>query len=573
MQRGFQISLSIAAVVFLSDLALGQQPYTIGSRLGDLKGTVKTVNNGTTKVFSFLNIPYAKAPVGALRFAKPEPYGRWEGVLDATKLGSACIQPPDPFNKTTFKSLSEDCLHLNIYVPNNFTSEKRSVMVWIHGGAYIYGSGTLYNGTMLAAQGDVVVVTINYRLGIFGFLSYNETIARGNYGLWDQMLALKWVQDNIEDYSGDPSSITIFGESAGGFSVSLLSLIPRNKGLFHRVIAESGVSDTFLSLSQHAKLTATALGDALGCVYDPLTRNFKTVLYCLRSKSVDEIFKVLNIFGTYFISSLTIEIPFAPVIDGDLFNEFPSKLLSNPSSDELAFFKSLDMIIGNCNMEGSLYLAMTPEEQDRYGFNISTGIPQEFFCDNFIPAIVRTYFDSNAKVSKAICEEYKVNNDPDEQSRQVLQMYTDLFFISPTFSSLFAHSNSKTYKTTNTFQYLFNNKTPLPYGAPRPAWYRGSGHASELPFLFGIEDLHYRHIDVTEDEFKLALIMKDLWTNFAKTGDPNGSGLPKWPQFDPSMQTYLQLNYANLTSLNKYEAERTKFWLNTIPNIMHTNQN
>lgn len=517
LQREIQITLCFVIFMMSSGQASSEQQYILKTKLGDVMGIRKTVNNGSTNVFNFFNIPYAKPPIGGLRFAKPEPFGKWDETLNATKLGNACIQPPDPFNQSILHELSEDCLQLNIYVPNNISSGvKRSVMVWIHGGAYIFGSGTLYNGTMLAARGDVLVVTINYRLGVFGFLSYNETIARGNYGLWDQILALKWVQENIEDYSGDPTSVTIFGESAGGFSVSLLSLIPSNKRLFHRVIAESGVSDSFFSLSVHAKITSITLGDALGCVYDPLTRNFKTVLFCIRSKSAEEILNVLDKVGIYFLSSLTTEIPFAPVIDGELFNDFPSKVLANDLSDELAFFKSLDMIIGNCNMEGSLYLGMTPQEQEKYHINITAGIPQDFFCEKFIPAIVRTYFDHNSKVSEAICKEYKVDNDPDEQSRQVLLMYTDMFFISPTFTSLFAHSGGKAYQST--YQYVFTNKTPLPYGAHRPPWYKGAGHASELVFLFGIEDLHYRNIPVTPEEFQLSYVMKDLWVNFAKTG-------------------------------------------------------
>lgn len=516
-QQETLITLYVFISILISGQTLGEQPYTLKTRLGTITGIRKSVNNGTMEAFNFLNIPYAKPPVGERRFSKPEPFGKWNKTLDATKLGKACIQPPSPFNDSFLHEFSEDCLQLNIYVPNNISSDvRRSVMVWIHGGAYVYGSAILYNGTMLAARGDVVVVTINYRLGVLGFLSYNETIARGNYGIWDQIMALKWVQENIEDYSGDPSSVTIFGESAGGFSVSLLSLIPSNKQLFHRVIAESGVSDSFFSLSVHCKAVSVILGDAVGCVFDPLTRNYKTILSCMRSKSTQDIFKALDSLGGYFLSSLTVEIPFAPVVDGELFNDFPSKLLGNKLSDELAFYKSLDMIIGNCNMEGSLYLGMTASEQEKYKINITVGIPQTFFCKEFIPALVRTYYDDNKKVSDAICQEYKVDNDLDEQSRQVLQMYTDMFFISPTFSSLFAHSSGKAYK--NTYQYVFSNKTPKPYGPPRPQWYQGAGHAAELPFFFGIEDLHYLHLPVTPEEFQLSYIMKDLWTNFAKTG-------------------------------------------------------
>ncbi|CAC5403382.1 Cholinesterase,Putative inactive carboxylesterase 4 [Mytilus coruscus] len=560
--------LSLACLICFFFDEISSVPVTIKTRLGNINGTKEPTPDYTTSVYKFYNIPYAKPPVGNLRFAKSEPYGRWNVTLNATSLGLACMQAPEPYPMFTYNGFSEDCLQLNIYVPNNISSNiKRSVMVWIHGGAYQFGSGTLYNGTMLAARGDVVVVTINYRLGIFGFLSYNDTSARGNFGIWDQILALQWIQENIADYTGDPSSVTIFGESAGGFSVSLLSVMPSIKGLFKRVIAESGVADSFFALTDDSKLVSVALSDAVGCIYDPITKNYNAMLNCMRSKNAGDILKTLDTLATDIETSIRVAIPLAPVIDGELFNDLPSKVLSNKNSPEFAMFRSLDMIVGNCNMEGSLYLLTTVKEQEKYKFNITNGIPNSFLCKHFAPSLSGLYYHHSLKVSEAICNEYSVQDNIDEQSRQVLEMYTDLFFIAPSFSILESHSNNNTY--SKTYQYVFTQKSPLPFGPPRPTWYRGSGHASEVVFLFGIEDLHYSHLPVSTDQFDLALRMKDYWTNFAKTGNPNSKETDvHWPEFNTETKSYMQLNDNNLTRYTYYNSDRVKFWLVTIPNML-----
>ncbi|XP_052071092.1 carboxylesterase 1F-like [Mytilus californianus] len=191
----------------------------------------------------FRNIPFAKPPVGGLRFHQPVPYGSWSDIYDATRFGPSCIQSVngivDQYVPNT--NTSEDCLVLNIYVPSGFSeSNAKSVIIWVHGGGYYLGQGMFYDGSYLSGIGDVIVVTINYRLGVFGFFSTMDDVALGNYGLWDQQMAIKWVHDNIESFGGDPNSVTIAGQSAGAFSVALQALNPANKGLFHRVIAQSG---------------------------------------------------------------------------------------------------------------------------------------------------------------------------------------------------------------------------------------------------------------------------------------------------------------------------------------------
>ena len=215
----------------------------IRTAMGVVNGDVKRVP-GAGKMFTFRKIPYAKPPVNQLRFRKPEPYGSWSGILDGTAFGPSCIQNPNYISPGLPNTeMSEDCLHLNIYVPYELTATpKRSVMVWVHGGGYEVGQSFSYDGTSLALRGDVIVVTFNYRLGVFGFLRTDDLGSKGNFGLWDQHMAFKWVYDNIQAFGGNPNSVTIFGESAGGGSVSFQSLYPGNQGLFQRLISQSGVA-------------------------------------------------------------------------------------------------------------------------------------------------------------------------------------------------------------------------------------------------------------------------------------------------------------------------------------------
>ena len=211
------------------------------TRLGTIVG--KSEND----IQSFQGIPYAKPPVGERRFRAPEPHGPWSGTLDATRLGNRAMQPENPVGPPSAEAVSEDCLSVDIYTPAA-DGRARPVLFWIHGGAYYIGSGNDHDGSVLAAQGDVVVVTVNYRLGVFGFLdlSKNDDDLAGSAsnGLRDQILALTWVRDNIADYGGDPNNVTIFGVSSGGGSVNALLAAPSADGLYHRAIAHSGTAIT-----------------------------------------------------------------------------------------------------------------------------------------------------------------------------------------------------------------------------------------------------------------------------------------------------------------------------------------
>uniref|UniRef100_A0A671N1P5 Carboxylic ester hydrolase n=1 Tax=Sinocyclocheilus anshuiensis TaxID=1608454 RepID=A0A671N1P5_9TELE len=220
-------------------------------KLGSLRGAFLTVKGKDTIVNSYLGVPFAKPPVGPLRLVRPQPAEKWDGVRDATKQPPMCIQDRQSSvieleflaMDVEIPEVSEYCLYLNIYTPVKPGEDaKLPVMVWIHGGGLSLGSASVYDGSVLSAYHDVVVVLIQYRLGLLGFFSTGDEHAPGNYGLLDQVAALQWVQENIYSFGGDPGSVTIFGESAGGISVSTLILSPLASGLFHRAIAESGTA-------------------------------------------------------------------------------------------------------------------------------------------------------------------------------------------------------------------------------------------------------------------------------------------------------------------------------------------
>ncbi|XP_063416773.1 cholinesterase-like [Mytilus trossulus] len=266
---------------------------TITTPSVSIRGLKRTDPKHREIVFEFLGIKYAKPPLGQRRFQKPQPIDNWIHTLNATSFGAACSQNVPEFQKTSFTSgISEDCLFLNIHIPKLISKTKLySVMMWIHGGGFEVGYGIEDDVTGFAMTGNVIVVTLNYRLGVFGFFAMDYPAARGNFGLWDQKLAIQWVHDNIEAFGGNPNSVTIFGESAGAMSTSLQSLISSNKGLFQRVICQSGVHSKILMRKPEAvREYATGLANRTGCSID----DEYSFVDCLRNLSVQDLLRSPN---------------------------------------------------------------------------------------------------------------------------------------------------------------------------------------------------------------------------------------------------------------------------------------
>lgn len=222
----------------------------MGTRYGNLQGVTLTVKDTPRTVDAFFGVPFAKPPVGPLRFKDPEPPEPWSSVRDASCHPPMCLQKITSIQHVRhylkgnfhFPPISEDCLYLNVFTPSDRDNNSHlPVMVFIHGGGLVTGGASLFEGSALSVYEDVVVVTVQYRLGILGFFSKGDEKVPGNFGVLDQVAALRWVQENIRNFDGDPGSVTIFGQSAGALTVSVLVMSPMSKGLFHRAIAESGV--------------------------------------------------------------------------------------------------------------------------------------------------------------------------------------------------------------------------------------------------------------------------------------------------------------------------------------------
>ncbi|CAO2610070.1 Acylcarnitine hydrolase [Lemmus lemmus] len=291
---------------------------------GQVRGSLVQVNDAKVGVHTFLGIPFAKPPVGPLRFAPPEDPEPWSGVRDGTSHSAICLQNLEMMNSEGLKdmnlpmptlSMSEDCLYLNIYIPAHAREGSNlPVMVWIHGGALVGGMASMTDGSTLAAIEDVVVVTIQYRLGVLGFFSTGDEHVRGNLGYVDQVAALRWVQKNIAHFGGNPDLVTIFGEYAGGTSVSSLVVSPMSKGLFHRAIMESGVTLLPGLISDTHERVYTTVAKLSGCE----TMDSEALVHCLRGKSEAEILVINKVFKT---------IP--AVVDGVFLPKHPQELLAS----------------------------------------------------------------------------------------------------------------------------------------------------------------------------------------------------------------------------------------------------
>jgi para-nitrobenzyl esterase len=445
---------------------------------GQLRGSL-TGNGGA----SFKNIPFAQPPVGDLRWREPQPAKPWSGVRDATAFGPMCHQ-----NDNAQLPHGEDCLQLNVWTPKSAMTGKAPVMVWVHGGGNTAGSGVeaLFNGEALARRG-VVVVNINYRLGVLGFFAHpgltkeSPHHASGNYGLADQIMALRWVQENIAQFGGDPKNVTIFGESAGAGDVNALIASPLTKGLFVRVIAQSGPAGAGLAL-EAAEKRGVDFASSLG-----FTGN--DALAKLRGLSETELIEK----GARAGLGIT--------VDGWVLPEPATKIFAEGRQQKVA------LLIGNNSQE------MQPR-----------GTPGDVR-----PMIEQRYgpLADRAKALYGVSGATDPQPDP-ENGTVLLQFTTDNSFRCGTVQELIWHSAAG----NPSYQYQFSRTV---HGQEA----LGAPHASEIPFIFGTLPVWQRMRNYNESDQQYAPIMQAYWTNFAKTGDPNGGKLVKWPKFDAKSRAYM----------------------------------
>ena len=474
----------------------------------------------TSTGLSFWGIPFAAPPVGTLRWKAPAPVQPWSGVRAATTPGHACKQdgslPPAGVGDS-----AEDCLYLNVHVPAGLTNaSKAPVMFWIHGGAFITGSGSQYDGSRLAAATGSVVVTTNYRLGIFGMLALDALLAEspaGNPGLMDQQAALRWVKRNIAAFGGDPARVTIFGQSAGGASVCQQLASPTAAGLFHRAILQSGPC-TFGTATKAAAITAgNAFADRLGC---PTSMGATAQLACLRSKSSDEVFAAAPAFDFNDLRTLTAVTPYE---DGVTLTAQPKDLVKQGK------FNRVPVMIGSTKDEARLFIALA--------FDIRNGAAM---TDAQYTAFIAALSGGNATAAQTIAGLY-TSSKYGSPGLAASALMTDASFACGTQWSARQFSN---YVATYTYEFQDQTVPPL---VPDPFMAWGAYHASELPFLFqsavaSTPPSPDPMSNFTTAQKQLASQMVGYWGRFAATGNPNGNGQLNWPRFGLLAQNTLTLN-------------------------------
>lgn len=462
----------------------------IKTKTGNVQGYVKD------GVKTFKGIPYAESPTGALRFKNPVKKKKWDNVLDATEYGpfapQGYTQLYDEFFERPEQESETDCLTLNIWAPAT-DGVKRPVMVWIHGGSFIFGGGAdlWYDGSNLAHRGDMIVVTINYRLGALGFLYIpDETV---NVGLFDQIAALQWVQDNIEAFGGNPNNVTIFGESAGATSVTTLLTMPAAKGLFQRVIAQSmpefDPRPTKRSTKELLKKLKIEAGDI-----DALRKISVEKIIDSQNKIIDRKTKRMSNEGMYF----------RPSIDGITIPIHPLEAIKK------GIGKDVDLLIGTNMEEMKLFTYFMPDlknlDKDGLQLMTSTFLSRLKIDKDKVKQLVQIYED-NRKNSTSL-----------EIFEAILNDYA---FRVPGIRMASAQSMHN----SNTYEYIFTWPSPFLIG---------SAHAVEIPFVFGTIDLPNAEslIGKGSDVDNISERIMDAWIAFARTGNPNHDGIPKWVSYD-----------------------------------------
>jgi para-nitrobenzyl esterase len=488
MKRYFCFLLSVALV---SNIFSQKNNTVVKTDAGSVSGILNKESN----IYIYKGIPFAAPPIAALRWKAPQPVTPWTGVKKCEAFGPSAPQgKPVPFSMYTSEFLipedpiNEDCLYLNVWTSSIKSTAKKPVIVWIHGGAFISGSGScpIYDGENMAKKG-VVFVTINYRLGVFGFLAHpdltNEspTHSSGNYAFLDQIEALKWVKKNISAFGGDPDRVTIAGQSAGSFSVNALAASPVAKGLFQRVIAESG---GMFNTDERTLTLQTAERNGIKILEKVKAFSINE----MRNKPADELVKAVG-YGMV-----------GPVVDGYVLPDNVYTIYSKGEQNDVP-------VLTGWNRDEGFAPPKVPSPEE-YKANAQKQYGD--LADEFLSAYP--------------------GNTADEIKRSQL-----IWGRNTTFAwHAFTWARLQTAQQKNkVFLYQFDRVPPEneQYGA---------FHSAEI--AYALNSLHTWHRPWTDADKKIEDVMSSYWVNFAVTGDPNGNGLPEWKPFNPQQNTLMEFN-------------------------------
>ncbi|XP_077566534.1 fatty acyl-CoA hydrolase precursor, medium chain-like [Stigmatopora nigra] len=515
----------------------------VKTELGSLKGEYVAVKGKETGVYAYLGVPFAKPPVGpSLRLSPPQKVEGWQGVRDATKQPPMCVQHRQ-FTIDLMEmiggmikelpDISEDCLYLNIYTPaNRALDAKLPVMVWIHGGGFTLGSASITDGSAVASYQNVVVVVIQYRLGVLGFISTRDEHVPGNFGLLDQIEALRWVQKHIENFGGDPASVTIFGESAGGVSVSLLLLSPLSNGLFHRAIAESGTAAMDVFISNDPLPVAQIVANASGCSIESTEK----IAACLKNADVENFLTFAQ--DPSLRLTITTDGHFLTKPIGELFEKH--ELLKIP------------FMTGVNDHEGGWLLGtfMAPP-------NWTEGMDREQVLAIFSP-----FIDNDSIILDVMAEEYLGDGKDRVKNRDAFTEFLgDLLFNIPAIKAANAHRDAGAHV------YLYEYQHPPHFLKAKRSSFVRADHGDELFTVLGM-CFTTNHVTLNEtcleEEEQLSRTMMAYWGNFARTGSPNGDGLAHWPNYGKE-EKYLVITAKEQVIAQQLKKDRFVFMTQTLP--------
>lgn len=544
-------------------------PLVIETTSGLIRGHSKTVLGRDVHVFT--GIPFAKPPIEQLRFRKPVPIDPWHGILDATKLPNSCFQEryeyfpgfegEEMWNPNT--NISEDCLYLNIWVPQRLRIRhhdnkppierpKVPVLIWIYGGGYMSGTSTLdiYDADIIAATSDVIVASMQYRVGSFGFLYLNEYFPKnseempGNMGLWDQALAIRWIKENAAAFGGDPELITLFGESAGGGSVSILLLSPVTKGLAKRGILQSGTMNTPWSYmsGEQAEIIGKTLVQDCGCNISYLDTNPYQVLDCMRA--VDAKMISQQQWNSY---SGILGFPSMPTIEGVFLPKHPKDLLADGD------YEDMEMLLGSNQDEGTYFLL--------YDFidSFEKDGPSFLQRDKY-HEIIDTIFKNFSKLERdAIVFQYtdwEHVNDGYLNQKMVGNVVGDYFFVCPMneFAEMAAERGMKVY------YYYFTHRTSTSLWGE----WMGVMHGDEIEYVFG----HPMNMSLqfNSRERDLSLKIMQAFSRFASTGKPVTDDV-NWPLYTKEQPQYFIFNAEKNGIGRGPRADACAFWNHFLPKV------
>ncbi len=526
-----------AALLACSSSSDDAPPIQEGTEIELSDGIVVGEVDGATR--RFLGIPFASPPIGDLRWRPPEPAEPWGTPLDATEFSAACPQlgsttSPEP-------SENEDCLYLNVWAPEPAPEGPLPVMIWFHGGSNISGSTAddipflqpptlFYDGRGLVEEANVVVVTANYRLGVMGFFAHEALSAEsrdgasGNQGLLDQRLAMQWVATNIAAFGGDPSNVTIFGESAGAFDVCFHMTSEGSRGLFHRALGQSGGCTTALRTRSDAETEADVFAEAMGC------GDAADVAACLRDVPVANLLMeapqdgaIEDPPGGDFYSGGTPRWQFGAIVDGVVIAEQPRALFDRGEVAQVPY------LLGSNTDEGTLFHVLQTQ--------VTT--EQEYF-----DALERRF---GAELAADVADVYPVS-DFDSPQDALERVTGDAGLVCS------VRDTAKRAAAAGLDVFLYNFDRPIPIPSLDFLDLRAT-HGAEIAYVFGSVGSDV----IGEDDLALSAAIQRYWGRFAQSGDPNGGEDPAWPTFSPNADARLNLN-VELTSLEDFRSDVCAFW-------------